>query len=131
MTTTMTRREMLKAGLTAASLAAMGLPVSALPALAQGETAVPFTDIPDNLNFNWDGQSPNRIFDIRTIDAGFTPKDKFFAIQHLAQPEIDGATYRLKMTGLINKPIELALDDLKKHASVQLPAGFECSGNGP
>src|SRR5438045_2065805 len=93
MGTTMTRREMLKAGLTAASLAAMGLPVSVLPALAQGETAVPFTDIPDNLNFNWDGQSPNRILDIRTIDGPVTPKDKFFAIQHLDQPEVDGATY--------------------------------------
>ena len=31
----------------------------------------------------------------------------------------------------MNKPIELTLDELKKRSSVQLPAGFECSGNSP
>ena len=78
---TMTRREMLKAGLTAASLAAMGLPASSMPALAQGETPVPFTDIPDNLNFSWDGKSPNRILDIRTID-GPIQVHRLRVIQH-------------------------------------------------
>lgn len=126
---TMTRREVLKAGLTAASLAAMGLPAAALPALAQGETPVPFTDIPDSINFTVDPKSPSRILDIRTIDGPFTSKDKFFALQHLGQPEVDPSTYRLKVTGLVNKPIELSLDDIRKRPSVQLAAGFECSGN--
>src|SRR5690349_18797167 len=110
----MTRREILKAGLTAASMAAIGVPVATMPALAQGETLVPFTDIPDTMNFNADPNSPTRFLDIRTIDGQLTPKDKFFATQHLGQPEVDPAAYRLKLTGLVNKPIELALADIKK-----------------
>ena len=131
MTKTMTRREILKAGMTAASLAAMGLPTAALPALAQGETPVPFTDIPDSINFTVDPKSPTRVLDIRTIDGPLTPKDRFFAVQHFGQPEVDASTYRLKVTGLVNKPMELSLDDIRKRRSIQFAAGFECSGNSP
>jgi DMSO/TMAO reductase YedYZ molybdopterin-dependent catalytic subunit len=127
----MTRRELLKAGFTAASLAAMGLPVAALPALAQGETLVPFTDIPDSMNFNADPSSPNRFLDIRTIDGPYTARDKFFATQHLGQPEVDPSTFRLKVTGLVNKEMELTLDDIRKRPPVSIPVGFECSGNSP
>ena len=43
------RRELLKGSLAAmAGLAAMSIPFSALPALAQEETIVPFTDFPAN-----------------------------------------------------------------------------------
>jgi DMSO/TMAO reductase YedYZ molybdopterin-dependent catalytic subunit len=128
-TTKMTRREMLQAGLTAATLATLGLPESMLPAVLQGETPVPFTDIPANMNFNVDPNSPNRFLDIRTIDAQPTPRDKFFAIQHHGQPEVDAATYKLKVGGTVGKPMELTLDDIRKRPSVQVPAAFECSGN--
>src|SRR5215831_9636417 len=131
MGTTLTRREILKAGLTAASLAAIGLPVSTMPVLAQGETIVPFTDIPDTMNFNADPNAPNRFLDIRTIDGQPTPKDKFFTTQHLGQPEVDPVSYRLKLTGLVNKPMELTLDELRKRPSTQVAVGFECSGNSP
>src|SRR5262249_1116954 len=67
--------------------------------------------------------------DIRTIDGQFTARDKFFATQHLGQPEVDPATFRLKVTGLVNKEMELTLDDIRKRPSVQIPVGFECSGN--
>ena len=129
MTTKVTRREMLQAGLTAATLAALGLPESMMPAVLQGETPVPFTDIPANMNFTVDPNSPNRVLDIRTIDGQITPRDKFFAIQHHGQPEVDAATFRLKVGGTVNKPLELTLDEIRKRASVQVPAAFECSGN--
>ena len=44
-----TRRETVRRGLAATSLLAL-LPEWALPALAQGETLVPFTDLPANFN---------------------------------------------------------------------------------
>jgi|GEM_PF-4549462 len=37
-----------------------------------------------------------RRLDIRTIDGPFTPRDKFFATQHLGQPKVDPATYMAK-----------------------------------
>src|SRR5213596_636277 len=131
MATRMTRREILKAGLTAASLAAMGLPEWALPVLAQGETVVPFTDVPDTVNFTLDPKSGTRVLDIRTITEPFTSKDQFYCVQHLGQPEIDSSTWRLKITGAVEKPAELSLENIRNRSPLRLAAGFECSGNSP
>ena len=122
-----TRREILKGSLALAGLSVFGVPEWALPALAEGETVVPFTDIPANANFT---PAPDRRnLDIRTIEGPFTPKDKFFTTQHYGHPEIDPASFRLKISGLVERPLSLSLDDLKKMRNAELIAGFECSGN--
>ena len=59
------------------------------------------------------------------------PKDKFFVTQHYNQPEIDPNTYRLKLTGMVTKPFELSLADLRKMRPTEMIVGFECSGNRP
>ena len=123
---TQTRRTMLKGSLAAAGLAALGLPEWALPALAQGEVVVPVTDLPP------DFPAPTvdrRQFDIRTIDGPLTPRDRFFTTQHYGHPVVDPASFRLKVSGLVERPISLSLDDLRRMRSVELVAGFECSGN--
>ena len=126
----MTRREILRAGLAATSLLAIGVPEWATPALAQGATLVPFTDIPENFDTG-NPNSPVRIYDIRNIttESPFTPRDEFFSIGHYGQPEIDASTYRLQLTGLVDSPMELSLADLQARPSVELAAGYECSGN--
>jgi len=122
-----TRREILKGSLAIAGLSALGIPEWALPALAQGETAVPFTDIPANANF---AAAPDRrTLDVRTIEGPLTPKDKFFTTQHYGHPKVDVATYTLRVSGLVDRPLSLSLDDLRKLGSRELVAGFECSGN--
>jgi DMSO/TMAO reductase YedYZ molybdopterin-dependent catalytic subunit len=120
-----TRRDVLRGTLAVAGLAALGIPEWAIPALAQGEVAVPFTDLP---RFP-DATVDRRQLDIQTIDGAFTPRDKFFTTQHYGHPMVDLATFRLQVSGLVNKPLALALDDLRKMRSVELVAGFECSGN--
>src|ERR1051326_784554 len=121
-----TRRETLRRGLAATSLLAL------VPdwALAADETDVPFTDIPNNFNPN-NPNAATRTFDIRTIDGMLTPKERFFTTQHFAKPEIDGTKYRLKFTGMVNKPAELSLADLRAMKPVEVNIGFECSGNSP
>src|SRR5579872_1070176 len=116
-----TRRESIWAGLGAIS-------ALALPALAQDETEVPFTDIPKTFNPN-NPASPTRLLDIRKIDGMLTSKTQFFAVNHFNRPEVDPATYRLKITGMVNKPVELSLADLKAMKSNDTVCGFECSGN--
>ncbi len=123
------RRALLKGGIATASLLAVGLGEWALPALAQNETIVPFTDIPEDMVFPSGPDAEVRVLDIRTIDGPYTPTDQFFAIQHYGQPEIDPAAYRLKITGLVDTEMELSLDDLRARDSVELVAGYECSGN--
>jgi DMSO/TMAO reductase YedYZ molybdopterin-dependent catalytic subunit len=122
-----TRREILKGSLALAGLSVFGVPEWALPALAEGETVVPFTDIPANANFT--PAADRRNLDIRTIEGPFTPKDKFFTTQHYGHPEIDPAAFRLKISGLVERPLSLSLDDLKRVRNAELIAGFECSGN--
>jgi len=126
MKTSQMRRDMLKGGLAAAGLGVLGLPEWALPVLAQGEVLVRFTDLPETF------PAPavdRRQLDIRKIDGPFTPKDQFFTTQHYGHPEIDAAAFRLKVTGLVNKPLSLSLDALRAMRRVELVAGFECSGN--
>jgi DMSO/TMAO reductase YedYZ molybdopterin-dependent catalytic subunit len=121
------RRDILRGGLAAAGLGILGVPEWVLPALAQGETVVPFTDIPDNVR--WDTPPDRRMLDVRTIDGPFTPPDKFATTQHYGHPEVDPAAFKLKVSGLVDKPLQLSLEDLKKLGAVDLIAGFECSGN--
>jgi len=127
MTKQRTRREILKGGLALAGLSVFAIPEWALPALAQGETLVPFTDLPANMNLT---PAPDRrTFDIRKIDGPFTPKDQFFTTQHYGHPEVDPATYRLKISGLVDRPKSFSLDELRKMGKAELVNGFECSGN--
>jgi DMSO/TMAO reductase YedYZ molybdopterin-dependent catalytic subunit len=124
------RREILKGGLTTAGLGLVfsgGFPDWALPVLAQSETLVPFTDIPENVR--WETPPDRRLLDVRTIEGPLTPKDKFGTTQHYGHPVVDPATFKLKVTGLVDRPKALSLDELKKMGSADLVAGFECSGN--
>jgi DMSO/TMAO reductase YedYZ molybdopterin-dependent catalytic subunit len=118
---------MLKGSLAAAGLGVLGIPEWALPPLEQGETPVPFTDIPENVR--WETPPDRRILDVRTIDGPFTPADKFATTQHYGHPTVDAVAFRLKVSGLVDKPLSLSLDDLKKMGTADLAAGFECSGN--
>ncbi len=121
-----TRRSVLKGGLAVAGLGVLGLPEWALPVLAQGEVLVPFTDLPETFPAP---TADRRQFDVRKIDGPLTPKDQFFTTQHYGHPEIDPAAFRLKVTGLVDRPLSLSLDGLRGMRRTELLAGFECSGN--
>src|SRR5262245_782463 len=127
MSTTHSRRDLLKGGLAVAGLGVLGLPDWVLPALAQGETLVPFTDIPETVR--WETPPDRRLLDVRTIDGPFTPKEKFATTQHYGHPTVDPATFKLKISGLVDRARQFSLDELKKMGGRDLVAGFECSGN--
>jgi len=121
-----TRRHLLKGSLAVAGLSVVGIPDWVLPVLAQGEVLVPFTDLPETFPA---ATADRRQLDVRTITGPFTPKDQFFTTQHYGHPEVDPASFRLKVTGLVDRPQSLSLDALRKMRSVELIFGFECSGN--
>ncbi len=127
MTKPISRRETLKGSLAAAGLTALGLPAWALPVLEQGEVLVPFSDMPENLPATAGRET--RLLDVRKIDGPFTPRDQFYTVQHYGHPEVDIASYRLKLSGLVDRPRTLSLDELRRMGGAELVAGFECSGN--
>ncbi len=127
MTKQTTRRDMIKGSVALAGLGVLGLPEWAFPALTQDQTLVRFTDLPETIVLE---RTPDRrIIDIRSIDGVFTPSEQFFTTQHYGHPEIDTATYRLRVSGLVDRPLSLSLDELRAMPGRELVFGFECSGN--
>jgi DMSO/TMAO reductase YedYZ molybdopterin-dependent catalytic subunit len=64
----------------------------------------------------------------------FTPNDAFFVRYHLggAPPRgLDAATWRVKVLGAVQRPLEFSLDDLRHDfPAVEIAAVNQCSGNG-
>jgi len=121
------RRAFVQSTLAAAGAAAFNLPEWVLPALAAGDTLVPFTDLPATVNLT--PTADRRVFDVRTIDGLLTPAAQFFTTQHYGHPVLDAGTHRLTVTGLVDRTLTLSVDDLKRMKQVDVVAGFECSGN--
>src|SRR3954467_8009256 len=99
------RRNILKGGLAVAGLGILNVPGWVLPVLAQGETVVPFTDIPENVR--WETPPDRRTLDVRTIEGPFTPAEKFATTQHYGHPDVDPTAFKLKISGLVAKPLQL------------------------
>lgn len=130
----LTRRGVLKGGVAIGGLAAASTLTSALPfwsqvALAAGEELVPFTDVPDGFKAPPVAPGAIHFLDTRLIDSFYTSKDDFYVVQHYNQPTIAADGYRLRVTGLVDKPLELTLADLERRPKVEIDAGFECGGN--
>ena len=126
------RRDILKGGLAIGGIAATaGMPFWSQLALAQSETLVPFTDVPETFAAPPVVPGAVHFLDTREIDSFYTPVDDFYIVQHYDQPEIAEADYRLRITGLVDNPTVLTLDDIKRRPKVEIDAGFECGGNRP
>jgi DMSO/TMAO reductase YedYZ molybdopterin-dependent catalytic subunit len=68
---------------------------------------------------------------VKYFDSWITPIDAFFVRQHLHRPPaIDAAAYRLNITGLVSKPLQVTLGDLERLPQHTVPATLECTGNG-
>jgi sulfite oxidase len=58
-----------------------------------------------------------------------TPLDAFYVRGHGAVPEIDAAAWRLRVGGLVERELELGLDDLRGLPHIELPVTLQCAGN--
>jgi len=80
-----------------------------------------------------DGQSDNprvKAFDLRKLTSLATPSGEFFAFHQTKTVEADAAAWRLRIGGLVKRPVELSLDDLRRRAGRrELAVTIECSGN--
>jgi sulfane dehydrogenase subunit SoxC len=59
-----------------------------------------------------------------------TPSDLHFTRIHAGIPTIDPAKHALLVHGLVDRPIEFSVDDLKRFPAVTRTYFIECSGNG-
>ena len=73
-------------------------------------------------------ETPFEVFD----EGVLTPNDAFFVRYHLADIPltIDPAAFRMEVTGLVDTPLSLSLDDLRSgFEPVEIVAAIQCSGN--
>jgi DMSO/TMAO reductase YedYZ molybdopterin-dependent catalytic subunit len=75
-----------------------------------------------------------RYLDLETpahlLDSFLTPVDLFYVRNHLAQPGVNLAEWRLEVTGEVEEPLALTLDDLEKFERATVTNTLECAGNG-
>lgn len=59
-----------------------------------------------------------------------TPVDCFFVRGHYSIPQIDMKTWRLRVEGEVETPLELTYDEVREMESFTIPVTLECAGNG-
>lgn len=120
---TITRRDALKgsSAAVAALLGQMMLPSFSFAGQQDDEELVPFLNMPP--------AKPNRL-DWETLDSWLTPQDQVFNVSHYGDPEITPGDFRLEVAGLVDKPVVLSMDEIKKRDRKDQLMTLECSGNG-
>ena len=59
-----------------------------------------------------------------------TPIGLHYLLTHYDIPDVDAASWRLEVGGLVERPLSLSLDDLRARPSVEVAVTMECAGNG-
>ena len=59
-----------------------------------------------------------------------TPLGLHYLLIHYDIPEVDTASWRLAVGGLVERPLSLTLDELRSRPSVEVAVTMECAGNG-
>src|SRR5262249_22450182 len=119
-----------------ALLAAVGLDAPLGSALAQDDPLLagrPLVRYPEKTDLILLTSRPPQLeTPMKYFDRAITPNEAFFVRYHVfpIPVEVDLATWRLRITGRVERPLELSLDDLKtKFPRAAVTAVNQCSGN--
>ena len=64
------------------------------------------------------------------MKAGFvTPVSLHLVRNHGAVPKLDWKSHRVEITGLVDRPMSLTMDDIIQFESVTVPVTVTCAGN--
>jgi sulfite oxidase len=116
---TIDRRQFLKSSLAGAATAAFWVRVPSLAHAKGRAELIRMTERP--LNY----ESVRATFTTR-----ITPVEKFYLRNHFDLPVVDVARWRLKVHGLVEKPLSLSLADLERMPQTTVEAVLQCAGNG-
>lgn len=104
--------------------AALQRAAAAAPAILKPTPASWFIDYGTNAETRWDSVDPHRYR---------TPQARLFVRNHTRTPEIDPASYALRVFGDgLDDPagVSLSLADLRRFEQVEVTSVHECTGNG-
>jgi DMSO/TMAO reductase YedYZ molybdopterin-dependent catalytic subunit len=72
----------------------------------------------------------NRGMPLEALRYDITPTGLHYLLVHFDIPAVDAATWRLRLDGLVDRPIELGLDEIRARPRRTVPVTLECAGNG-
>ena len=72
----------------------------------------------------------NRGMPLEALRHDTTPTGLHYLLVHWDIPAIDPAAWRLRVGGLVRRPLELTLDDLGALPAITIRVTLECAGNG-
>ena len=72
----------------------------------------------------------NRGMPLEALRYPITPTGLHYLLVHYDVPEVDAAAWRLRLGGLVARPLSLSLDDLRRRPAHTLAVTMECAGNG-
>lgn len=75
-------------------------------------------------------QPRNLEFPVSELKDAIVPNEHFFVRSHFAVPEMNAKTWKLKVEGAVEKPLELTIEEFAKLPATKLTATIECAGNG-
>jgi DMSO/TMAO reductase YedYZ molybdopterin-dependent catalytic subunit len=59
-----------------------------------------------------------------------TPIGLHYLLTHYDIPDVDASSWRLEVSGLVERPLSLSLDELRARDAVEVAVTMECAGNG-
>lgn len=71
----------------------------------------------------------NLEFPFAALDSFITPTERFFTRCHFPIPKLDANTWKLKVEGAVERPLELTYAELRNLPARKLVALLECAGN--
>src|SRR5205809_8132861 len=72
----------------------------------------------------------NRGMPLEGLRYPITPTGMHYLLVHFDIPYMEAGEYRLEIGGLVERPVTLSLEDLRRRPSVKAPVTMECAGNG-
>jgi len=76
-----------------------------------------------------DRDPENLEFPFFALSSAITPTEQFFVRSHFPVPKIDLSTWRLKVEGLVDRPLEFTFDELTRLPTHTVTMVMECAGN--
>lgn len=72
----------------------------------------------------------NRGMPLEALRYDLTPTGLHYLLVHFDIPAVDPAAWRLRLDGLVERPLELGIADLRERPRRTVPVTLECAGNG-
>ncbi|MDH3270139.1 MAG: sulfite oxidase [Gemmatimonadota bacterium] len=86
------------------------------------EAVVPWTNAPT-------GRGGANTLDWQALTSWVTPTEDLFTVGHYGTPELDAETWSLEVSGLVDRPLHLSLDDVRARPRRNVTCVLECAGN--